>query len=45
MSRPQAVVFIEDDPQFRLTMTAYPEDSGCLVFEAGDGWEGLEEQT
>jgi CheY-like chemotaxis protein len=45
MSRSHGVVIIEDDPQFRLTMTAYPEDSGYLVFEAGDGLEAQEAFT
>jgi CheY-like chemotaxis protein len=36
------VLVIEDDLQFRLTLTAYLEDSGYTVLEAADGLEGLE---
>jgi len=32
---------IEDDPQFRMTMTAYLEDSGFTILEAADGIEGM----
>jgi sigma-B regulation protein RsbU (phosphoserine phosphatase) len=42
MSRMRTVLIIEDDPQYRLTLTAYLEDSGYTVFEAADGQEGLE---
>jgi len=42
MSRMRTVLIIEDDPQYRLTLTAYLEDSGYTVFEAADGLEGLE---
>jgi phosphoserine phosphatase RsbU/P len=36
------VLIIEDDPQLRMTLTAYLEDSGYAIFEAADGVEGLE---
>jgi phosphoserine phosphatase RsbU/P len=36
------VLIIEDDPQLRMTLTAYLEDSGYTIFEAVDGLEGLE---
>jgi sigma-B regulation protein RsbU (phosphoserine phosphatase) len=36
------VLVIEDDAQFRLTLTAYLEDSGYTILEAADGLEGLE---
>jgi sigma-B regulation protein RsbU (phosphoserine phosphatase) len=42
MGRACTVLVIEDDPQFRLTLTAYLEDSGYTVLEAADGLEGLE---
>ena len=42
MSRMRTVLIIEDDPQYRLTLTAYLEDSGYTVFEAADGLEGME---
>jgi len=42
MSRVCTVLVIEDDPQFRLTLTAYLEDSGYTVLEAANGLEGLE---
>jgi len=42
MSRACTVLVIEDDPQFRLTLTAYLEDSGYIVLGAADGLEGLE---
>lgn len=42
MSRARTVLVIEDDPRFRLTLTAYLEDSGYIVLEAADGLEGLE---
>jgi len=45
MSRPHTVLIIDDDPQFRLTLTGYLEDSGYIVLEAGDGLEGLETFT
>lgn len=35
------VLIIEDDPQLRLTLTAYLEDSGFHILEAGDGMEGV----
>ena len=35
------VLVIEDDPQFRMTMTAYLEDSGFTIHEAADGIEGM----
>jgi len=35
------VLVIEDDPQFRMTMTAYLEDSGFTILEAADGIEGM----
>lgn len=35
------VLVIEDDSQFRMTMTAYLEDSGFTVKEAVDGIEGM----
>jgi len=38
----RTVLIIEDDPQYRLTLTAYLEDSGYTVFEAADGLEGME---
>ncbi len=42
MGRAWKVLVIEDDPQFRMTLTAYLEDSGYTVLEAADGLEGLE---
>ncbi len=36
------MLVIEDDPHFRLTLTAYLEDSGFTVLEAADGLEGME---
>ncbi len=42
MGRALTVLVIEDDPQYRLTLTAYLEDSGYTVLEAADGLEGLE---
>jgi CheY-like chemotaxis protein len=36
------VLVIEDDPQYRLTLTAHLEDSGYTVVEAADGLEGME---
>ncbi len=42
MGRARTVLVIEDDPQYRLTLTAYLEDSGYTVLEAADGLEGLE---
>ena len=36
------ILIIEDEPEFRLTLTAYLEDSGFTIFEAADGQEGLE---
>jgi sigma-B regulation protein RsbU (phosphoserine phosphatase) len=42
MGRMRTVLIIEDDPQYRLTLTAYLEDSGYTVLEAADGLEGLE---
>jgi sigma-B regulation protein RsbU (phosphoserine phosphatase) len=42
MSRACTVLVIEDDPQYRMTLTAYLEDSGYTVLEAADGLEGLE---
>ena len=42
MGRACTVLVIEDDPQFRLTLIAYLEDSGYAVLEAADGLEGLE---
>jgi sigma-B regulation protein RsbU (phosphoserine phosphatase) len=42
MSRAFTVLVIEDDPQYRMTLTAYLEDSGYTVLEAADGLEGLE---
>lgn len=35
------VLVIEDDPQFRMTVTAYLEDSGFTILEASDGIEGM----
>lgn len=42
MNRACTVLVIEDDPQFRLMLAAYLEDSGFTVLEAADGLEGLE---
>jgi CheY-like chemotaxis protein len=42
MNRARTVLVIEDDPQFRMTLAAYLEDSGYTVLEASDGLEGLE---
>jgi phosphoserine phosphatase RsbU/P len=42
MNRRYTVLIIEDDPQFRITLAAYLEDSGYNVLEAGDGLEGME---
>ncbi len=42
MNRARTVLLIENDPQFRMTIAAYLEDSGCTVLEAADGLEGLE---
>ncbi len=42
MSKECTVLVIEDDPRFRLTLTAYLEDSGFTVLEAADGLEGME---
>jgi DNA-binding NtrC family response regulator len=36
------VLIIEDDPQFRMTLAAYLEDSGYNILEAGDGLGGME---
>ena len=36
------VLIIEDEPEFRLTLAAYLEDSGYTILEAADGQEGLE---
>jgi CheY-like chemotaxis protein len=40
MSRRYTVLIIEDDPQFRMTLAAYLEDSGYNILEAGDGLVG-----
>ena len=42
MTKPTSILIIEDDAAVRLTLTAYLEDSGYLVFEAADGVEGME---
>jgi len=42
MGKACTVLVIEDDPQYRLTLTAYLEDSGYTVLEAANGLEGLE---
>jgi CheY-like chemotaxis protein len=42
MGRALTVLVIEDDPQYRLTLTAYLEDSGYTVLEAAAGLEGVE---
>jgi len=42
LSRANTVLVIEDAPRFRLTLTAYVEDSGFTVLEAADGLGGLE---
>ena len=35
------ILVIEDDPQFRMTVAAYLEDSGFTILEAADGIEGM----
>lgn len=42
MPEPYRVLFIDDEPMIRLTLSAYLEDSGYCVFEAADGVEGIE---
>ncbi len=42
MDSARLVLVIEDDPQFRMTLAAYLEDSGHTVLQAADGLEGLE---
>ncbi len=42
MSTRGTVLLIEDDPMVRLTISAYLEDSGFKVYEAGNGLEGLD---
>jgi CheY-like chemotaxis protein len=41
MNTRRRVLIIEDDSQVRMTLTAYLEDSGYHVLEAGDGVEGM----
>lgn len=42
MSSQHSVLVIDDDPLILLTLAAYLEDSGYVVFKAADGEEGLE---
>ena len=42
MSDPITILVIDDDPDIRLTLRVYLEDSGYTVCEAGDGKEGIE---
>jgi len=42
MSKPCKVLIIDDDPPILLTLKAYLEDSGYVVFQAADGEEGLQ---
>lgn len=41
MADPHSVLLIDDDPDILLTLAAYLEDSGYVVYRAGDGEEGL----
>jgi DNA-binding NtrC family response regulator len=38
----RTVLIIDDDPDIRLTLGAYLEDSGYAILEAADGREGIE---
>lgn len=42
MASQLSVLVIDDDPDILLTLTAYLEDSGYVVYAAMDGEEGLE---
>jgi sigma-B regulation protein RsbU (phosphoserine phosphatase) len=42
MGSPHKVLIIDDDPLILLTLKAYLEDSGYMVFQAADGEEGVE---
>lgn len=42
MNKMPSVLVIDDDPDILMTMTAYLEDSGYVVYGAQDGEEGLE---
>lgn len=41
MSSPRRVLIIDDEPIILMTLRAYLEDSGYVVFEAADGEEGV----
>jgi DNA-binding response OmpR family regulator len=42
MTHQNKVLIIEDDQMFRMTLSAFLEDSGYLVMEAADGAEGVD---
>ena len=42
MSQPKTILMIEDEPDLRRSVSAYLEDSGYVVLQAGDGRAGVE---